>query len=180
MFLRKNRRKNTHFVVVVVFILMWCVGPCSISYTLHQWSKRKRKKSIVFQSQDLCAMSLFSPLTFWPVYLSFSLLCWTFHSQVMSQSSLQVLHLVLKQPDNLLHQVCGLHILKMKVPGHIFSAGCSHCDLLPALCRLISFVLYSAVLCKSRKWAPSADFSLVTSEQLSPTTQSYVLLPRTI
>lgn len=38
----------------------------------------------------------------------------------------------------------------------------------------------SCCTCKSRKWAPSADFSLFTTEQLSPTTQSYVLLPRTI
>lgn len=143
-------------------------------------TKKKKEKSIVFQSQDLCAISLFSPLTTWPFYLSFSLLCWTFYSQVMSQSFLHVPHLVLKQRDNLLHQLCGLHILQNEgswphLLSGMFSLWPPTYSVSPYfICSLLCFT------CKSRKWALSADFSLLTSEQLSSTIQSYVLLPRTI
>lgn len=43
-FLRKNRRKNTHFVVFF-FILKWCVRPCSISYTCINDQNEKGKKA---------------------------------------------------------------------------------------------------------------------------------------
>lgn len=177
-FLRKNIRKNTHVMSHIVFFYPDVM--CKALFNqLHFASvtKKKKEKSIVFQSQDLCAISLFSPLT---IYLSFSLLCWTFHSQVMSQSFLQVPHLVLKQPDNLLHQLCGLHILQNEgswphLLSGMFSLWPPTYSVSPYfICSLLCFT------CKSRKWALSADFSLLTSEQLSPTTQSYVLLLRTI
>lgn len=80
-----------------------------------QWQRRrergkKRKKDIVFQSQDLHTIYLFSL----PSYLSFPFLCphSPFHSQVRRQTLLQVPHLVLKQSDDPLHQQYCVHVLQ--------------------------------------------------------------------
>ena len=116
----------------------------------------------------------------WSFHLSSSLLCWSFHSQVMRQSFLQVPHLVLKQPDNPLHQLFYLHILQNEGSWpHLFSGVFS---LWPPTYSVSPYFICSLLCCtcKSRMWTLSADFSLLISEQLSPTTQSYVILPKTI
>ena len=68
---KKNYKKKYSFYVSYwFFFLIQCVRSCSIIYTLHQW--QKKKKSIVFQGQDLCGViSLSSLLTIWSFHLFF-------------------------------------------------------------------------------------------------------------
>lgn len=60
-----SKKKSTHFISHIVFLFNPDVICKALFNQLHfvSMTKKKKEKSIVFQSQDICAISLFAPLT---------------------------------------------------------------------------------------------------------------------